>query len=53
MVARVRRLAAPAAAGELRAKAAAGREALAHGLSRDTLRERWADEVETAIWGAT
>jgi glycosyltransferase involved in cell wall biosynthesis len=53
MVALLLRLAAPAALGELRAKAAAGREALAHGLSRDALRARWADEVETAILEAT
>jgi hypothetical protein len=53
MVALLLRLAAPAALGELRAKAAAGREALAHGLSRDALRARWADEVETAIMEAT
>jgi len=49
LVALLERLAAPAAAGELEAKARAGRAALAAGLSRARLRTEWGDEVERAI----
>jgi hypothetical protein len=52
LVALLLRLASPAAKVELLAKARAGRAVLAQGLSRDSLRTQWGDEVETAIRGA-
>lgn len=48
LVALLLRLAGPAAAPELEAKARAGRELLERGFSRASLRGRWADEVEAA-----
>jgi glycosyltransferase involved in cell wall biosynthesis len=52
LVALLQRLVLPTAAEELLAKAKAGRAALEAGLGRETLRARWADEVETAIGAA-
>jgi hypothetical protein len=52
LVALLQRLVLPTAAEELHAKAKAGRAALEAGLGRETLRARWADEVEAAIGAA-
>lgn len=52
LVALLQRLVLPAAEPELLAKARAGRAVLAQGLSRDSLRTQWGDEVDSAIRGA-
>ncbi len=51
LVALLQRLAAPAAAAEMRAKAQAGRAVLAQGLSRAELRTQWGNAVDAAIRG--